>query len=139
MSLSADDLLGCAQERVQQVLTAEVTLRLVDATGVPVRHSAVEVQFTNHAFKFGCDAFGLRAYEKRYAALLNYATLPFYWAMYESRPGETAADRLAGMAAWCRERGVATKGHWPAGQCCRARLCWTGMASGRSRSESRAG
>ena len=43
--------------------------------------------------------------------LLNYATLPFYWWAYEPVAGKTAeADRRA-VAAWCREHGIATKGH----------------------------
>jgi GH35 family endo-1,4-beta-xylanase len=120
MNSSANDLLKSAEERIRQVRTAEITLCLMDGDGVPVQNAAVEVNLVNHAFKFGCNAFGLRsisdgdlqrAYEARFAALFNYGTLPYYWARYERRPGEIAADHLARMATWCQEHRVAAKGH----------------------------
>jgi GH35 family endo-1,4-beta-xylanase len=43
--------------------------------------------------------------------LLNYATLPFYWWSYESRRGEPEHERIEKIARWCREHGIATKGH----------------------------
>ncbi|MFN2232007.1 MAG: endo-1,4-beta-xylanase [Anaerolineae bacterium] len=50
-------------------------------------------------------------YERHFAALLNYATLPFYWGRYEPQRGVVGQERLRGMAEWCQEHHVATKGH----------------------------
>ena len=53
-----------------------------------------------------------REYAQRYATLLNYATLPFYWGYYEPQAGREAyRERLERMADWCRRSGIVTKGH----------------------------
>jgi endo-1,4-beta-xylanase len=52
-----------------------------------------------------------RSYRDRFEALLNYATLPFYWWDYEKEPGKTNEKRIRQIAAWCAERGIAVKGH----------------------------
>jgi endo-1,4-beta-xylanase len=73
-----------------------------------------------HEFKLGSNAFMLgriddaglqRAYEDRFAALLTFATLPFYWGGYEPRMNERPEDRLDAMAAWCAAKGIVAKGH----------------------------
>ena len=118
--MNEQEMLESAPERIRQSRTAEVALCLVDERGEPLPNLQVQVQLTNHEFKFGCNAFGLgtiddeelqRAYEERFAELLNYATLPFYWGGYEPEKGVTAEGRLHEMAAWCARHGVATKGH----------------------------
>lgn len=50
-------------------------------------------------------------YEQRFAALFNYATLPFYWGHYEPQRGAVGEERLRGMARWCEEHHIAAKGH----------------------------
>ena len=51
------------------------------------------------------DQLGLsglqRAYQERFADLLNYATLPFYWGSYEHEKGRPEALRLQRLARWC--------------------------------------
>jgi GH35 family endo-1,4-beta-xylanase len=78
------------------------------------------VEQTRHAFLFGCNAFPLlgwedpkqeAAYEQAFIGLFNYATLGFYWGSYEREPGHTSEARLRQQAAWCRDHGIATKGH----------------------------
>jgi GH35 family endo-1,4-beta-xylanase len=78
------------------------------------------VRLARHTFRFGCNGFGLRTikdrellrgYEEQFVALLNAATLPFYWGMYEPHPGETREEHLREMAQWCCGHGLATKGH----------------------------
>jgi len=118
--------------RIQRHRTAEVVLTVLDAAGRPAAHASVTVEMVRHRFLFGCNAFGLggdvfapdgfstedplnRLYAERYAALLNYATLPFYWGSYEARRGTTNEPRVRRMAEWCRDHGIATKGH---------PLCW---------------
>jgi GH35 family endo-1,4-beta-xylanase len=72
----------------------------------------------------GCNAYGLgqcadpaaeQAYRDRFSALLNYATLPFYWGRYEPLPGQTDQQHVLELAHWCQEQGIRTKGH---------PLCW---------------
>ena len=80
----------------------------------------VEVQQTRHAFLFGCNIFSWgrlpdekteRAYRQRFAELLNYATLPFYWWSYERRQGEPNHLHAEEVALWCQQQGILTKGH----------------------------
>ena len=55
---------------------------------------------------------GMRiATDKQFAALFNYATLPFYWPNYERRRGEPGHEGAEQVARWCREHHIATKGH----------------------------
>lgn len=111
-------------ERIAKYRTAEVTLTLTDAGGKPLAGKAVSVRMVRHRFLFGCNAFKVdasddskaqRDYRERFAGLLNFATLPFYWGRYEPRPGQTDAPRVQAMAQWCRDNGIRTKGH---------PLCW---------------
>jgi GH35 family endo-1,4-beta-xylanase len=51
------------------------------------------------------------AYRKRFAELLNYATLAFYWSGYERLQGKPAHGRTERIARWCKEHGILTKGH----------------------------
>jgi GH35 family endo-1,4-beta-xylanase len=68
----------------------------------------------------GCNAYALgscageaeeQAYRRQFAALLNYATLPFYLGSYEREQGKPDRQRLTEMAQWCRQNGITTKGH----------------------------
>ena len=110
--------------RIRKHRTAEVTLTLTDAAGKPLAGRAVAVRQVRHKFLFGCNAFRIdakdtsqlqRDYRTRYAELLNFATLPFYWGMYEPQRGRTAARHVGGIAEWCRKHDIHTKGH---------PLCW---------------
>ena len=73
-----------------------------------------------HKFLFGCNIFKLgrcrtsednAAYEKQFADLLNYATLPFYWWQYETQKGQPDDERTEEIVRWCNAHGVTTKGH----------------------------
>ncbi|HUV39711.1 MAG TPA: endo-1,4-beta-xylanase [Planctomycetota bacterium] len=114
------EILDGAEDRIREHRSAETELHLTDGAGKPLANVRLRVRLLRHAFKLGCNAYCLgaiddprreAAYEERFAALLNYATLPFYWASYEQRPGETRSARLATLADWCRDRGITTKGH----------------------------
>jgi GH35 family endo-1,4-beta-xylanase len=118
--VNTHEILGSAERRIRECRTAEAELRLRDETGRPLAGARVHVELVRHAFKFGANAFRLlaepdparqRGYEERYAALLNYATLPFYWGAYERAPEQTGEQRLGRMAAWCAQNGIAAKGH----------------------------
>jgi len=111
-------------ERITKHRTAEVRLTVMGPGGRPLANAPVVVRQVRHKFLFGCNAYMLtrcgkaeleRAYRRRFKALLNYATLPFYWGSYEREQGKPAAKRLRQMARWCAEVGIRTKGH---------PLCW---------------
>ena len=123
--MNPQELLSTAPDRIRAHRTAEADLRLVDASGAPLPNAQARVRLVRHEFKFGCNAFllgappnrgdvdpaRLAAYEARYSALLNYATLPFYWGGYERTPGVKDRDRLQSMADWCTDHHITTKGH----------------------------
>ncbi len=116
---AAQDPLAGAEARIDRFRKADVTIRVTDSRGNPLPGARVLVEQTNHAFLFGCNIFMLfnykdqqrETYGRQFAALLNYATLPFYWGGYEKKPGEKQREDRMRMARWCKEHGLATKGH----------------------------
>jgi endo-1,4-beta-xylanase len=111
--------LAGAAERIEQHRKGDFVLTLLDERGRPLPELPVEVELVRHDFLFGCNIFMWtdgqsefdRSYRDRFEALLNYATLPFYWWDYEKEPGKTNEKRIRQIAAWCAERGIAVKGH----------------------------
>ncbi len=108
------------EKRILQNRTGTVKVVVRDAAGKPVKGADVSVRQTGHAFLFGSNIFGLspsdtsetqRLYQERFKALLNFATLPFYWGSFEPQEGQKAYDRLGAMARWCRDNGLLPKGH----------------------------
>lgn len=109
-----------AGARIEQCRKGDVTLRIVDGSGKPMRGAKVEIVQTAHAFLFGCNLFCWKqpghpdleaAYRRRFAALFNYATLAFYWPTYEPRQGQPRHAEAEEVARWCRASGIAVKGH----------------------------
>lgn len=118
--MDTKDILGKAEERIQQHRTAAARLNFADAGGKPLAGAKGSIRLKNHEFKLGCNAFGLfaikdpglqKAYEGAFAGLLNYATLPFYWGGYEPEKDKTQEENRIRMAAWCADHGIAAKGH----------------------------
>jgi len=118
--MNRDEILKGAEARIQEHRTAEASLRFVDAAGEALAGVEAEVWLARHEFKLGANAFRIgaiedaalqRAYYERFAGLLNYATLPFYWGGYEPQQGATQEARLDVMAAWCRDNHITPKGH----------------------------
>jgi endo-1,4-beta-xylanase len=110
--------------RIQEHRTALATVIVVDADGRRLANRPVVIEQESHQFLFGCNAFRLNpadpspsqvAYQERFAALWNFATLPFYWGSYEPTRGEPREARLRAMSDWGRANGLLTKGH---------PLCW---------------
>ncbi len=108
------------QARIEKYRKGDLTVKVVDAAGKPVPNAQVQVTQTRHAFLFGCNFFNLnptdtspaqKAYEGEFAALFNYATLPFYWGAFENTQGKPDYARLQTMAQWCVAHGIAPKGH----------------------------
>ncbi len=112
-------LLASAPERIEKHRKADAEVRVVGADGRPVPGAEVRVEQTRHAFLFGANFFLWgrlpedleERYRARFAALLNYATLPFYWPRYEPERGRPDHAHTERVARWCRDHGIACKGH----------------------------
>jgi len=113
-------LLAGADERIERYRMGALVVRVVDRRGRPVEGASVRVEQTRHAFLFGSNIFRLDprdaspqqlTYQRRFAALFNYATLPFYWGAFERVEGRPDYARLEAMARWCAAHGIKTKGH----------------------------
>jgi endo-1,4-beta-xylanase len=109
----------------------DVTLTLWESDGTPLANQQVTVEQTNHEFLFGTAAFDLipltngeyiggekeRSEQRaeKITALFNAATLPFYWARFESQKGNPITEKVKNAARWCLDHNMVTKGH---------PLCW---------------
>jgi GH35 family endo-1,4-beta-xylanase len=116
----ADPLLASAPDRIRKHRAGTLEVTVVDADGKPVPDADVHVEQSRHEFLFGCNIFAFgrlgtdeqsELYQTRFAGLLNFATLPFYWAGYERRQGQPDHQRLEPVIEWCRAQGITTKGH----------------------------
>lgn len=120
-SESDADVLAEAEARIRQHRTAAATLKLVgpDGQALPAGRD-VKISQTRHKFLFGCNIFKLgrcrtpednTAYERQFAELLNFATLPFYWWNYERQKGKPQDERTEQIVRWCKAHDLTTKGH----------------------------
>ena len=110
--------------------TADATVTVIGPDG-PLARREVVVRQRAHAFRFGCTGFEqieLANHEldqpataraerlaENWLDLFNFATLPFYWARFETQRGHPDTERLLRAARWFTERGCQVKGH---------PLCW---------------
>lgn len=110
---------------------ANKTIRLVDASGNPVAEQAIAIRQTNHKFLFGCGIFDVIELANRtvpedrlvhleqklelFQSVFNFATLPFYWGIFEPERGKPRTKELQAAARWLKERHITVKGH---------PLCW---------------
>lgn len=117
---SEKEILDGADARIEKHRKADLSLVIKDASGSPVANAEIVVEQTRHAFLFGSNIFMLgrcasptdnAKYEQRFAALLNYATAPFYWWAYEKEQGKPDHGRTEEILTWCKAHGVAVKGH----------------------------
>ncbi len=110
-----------ADERIEKHRKGNAVLKLAGPDGRPLAGGVpVSIEQTRHKFLFGCNIFKLNrcatpqdsaAYAERFAALLNFATLPFYWWNYEREPGRPDDERTDEIVRWCKAHNVTTKGH----------------------------
>ncbi len=109
-----------AADRIEKHRKAEVIVTVTDAAGKPIPGAKIAVEQVRHAFLFGSNIFmwgrcadekAEVAYRQRFADLLNYATLGYYWASYEPAQGKPGHDHARQVGQWCQEHGIATKGH----------------------------
>jgi GH35 family endo-1,4-beta-xylanase len=119
--MSKDQILDGADARIEKHRKGNAKLKLLGPDGKPLNAGlTVNIQQTNHKFLFGSNIFRLHqcetpranaAYEKHFAELLNFATLPFYWARYEPERGKPNDDRTREIVKWCKVNNVTPKGH----------------------------
>jgi endo-1,4-beta-xylanase len=115
------DILDQADARIEKHRKGDAVLKLAGPDGKPLQNGlAIKIEQKRHQFLFGCNIFKLgrcstlednAAYEKHFAALLNFATLPFYWWNYERRQGQTDDERTDEIVRWCKAHNITTKGH----------------------------
>jgi GH35 family endo-1,4-beta-xylanase len=114
------EILDGIETRVARHRSTDAQLTFVNAEGKSLPGTRANIKLTRHAFKLGANAFGVETiqpkslqqeYKDRFAGLLNYATLPFYWGAYEPEAGKTGEERLGAMAEWCAKNNIAAKGH----------------------------
>lgn len=119
-SPSPDDLLAEARERIQKHRRGPGVVVVRDAAGKPVAGARVRVEQVRHEFLWGCNFFRFgriarleheQAYRQRFTDLLNFATLPFYWASYEPSLDQPGHERIEQMLDWALPRGLRCKGH----------------------------
>jgi endo-1,4-beta-xylanase len=118
--MKESELIRSAEERIARHRAADADLSFVTPDGAAIPGFKGRVKLVRHEFKLGANAFrvgniadgGLqRDYNDRFAALMNYATLPFYWGSYEREKDKPEAERLRAMAEWCAANGIIAKGH----------------------------
>ncbi len=116
-----EHILGQVDTRIEKYRMGRAALRLLGPNGKPLKSgSTVSIEQKRHKFLFGCNIFKLNkcrtaddnaAYAERFAALLNFATLPFYWWNYERRRGQPDDARTEEIVRWCKAHNITTKGH----------------------------
>jgi len=116
-----NEILDQAEARIEKYRKGNAVLKLAGPDGKPLQNGlALKIEQKRHKFLFGCNIFKLgrcrtpednTAYEKRFAALLNFATLPFYWWNYERRQGQPDDERTNQIVRWCKAENITTKGH----------------------------
>lgn len=110
------------QQRIQKLRMGRVRVEVRHRDGRPVAGIQVHLAQTKHEFLFGCNLFELQTdvgtisqaqqqYRDRFAALFNFATLPFYWGDFQGDREHPKYARLDAMARWCKEHGITAKGH----------------------------
>lgn len=116
-----NEILDQVDARIEKYRKGNATLKLAGPDGKPLRDGlTVKIEQKRHKFLFGCNIFKLdrcrtpednAAYEKHFAELLNFATLPFYWWNYERRQGQRDDEHIDEIVRWCKGHDVTTKGH----------------------------
>ena len=116
-----DQILDQVDDRIEKYRKGNAVLRFIGPKGKSLKNgSIVSIEQKRHKFLFGCNIFKLNrcrtpqdnsAYEKHFAALLNFATLPFYWWNYERQRGQPDDARTEEIVRWCKAQNITTKGH----------------------------
>lgn len=108
-----------AAERIEKHRKANLTIKVVDNQGNPIKDAEIRVEMQRHAFGFGTylenevmvaegtDADNLRAWTLK---LFNRCTSPVYWADWGWVNPEVR-QRYLGCAKWAQQHNLPTRGH----------------------------
>ncbi|MCS7187716.1 MAG: endo-1,4-beta-xylanase [Armatimonadetes bacterium] len=115
-----EQLLATAKERIEQLRKGDVSFVVKTTDGKPARNAQLALTQTRHAFLFGCNIFRWgripdpkreELYREKFAAIFNFATLPFYWSPYEWVRGKPNHEYIDKVLEWCQQQGITCKGH----------------------------
>jgi endo-1,4-beta-xylanase len=115
---------------IEQYRKGDAVIEVIDKSGNHVSNVLVEVHQQTHEFLFGCNLFVLGQlqtpelnirYEKAFANLFNFATIPFYWGDLEPQEGKPRFMEGSSyiwrrpppdqLLKWCKEHNITPKGH----------------------------
>ena len=114
--------LAGARERIAAHRMGDFDLRLLLPDGSPLKSGAnYQLEQTGHSFRFGGSlASDWQApkqdwyddFKAQFAKLFNYATIDFYWAVHEKKPGgwsynPDSREKLN----WAKSQGMTLRGH----------------------------
>jgi GH35 family endo-1,4-beta-xylanase len=114
------ELLAQAEAGIAKHRQGDGVILVRGSDGRAIPGATVKVEQLRHDFRFGCNCFGWgrnalpqheQDYRRRFADLLNFATLGFYWSSYERERGRPNYEYTDQVAAWCQEQQIACKGH----------------------------
>lgn len=115
-----NEILAQTAARIEQHRKGEGIISVRNSRGKAVPGATIKVEQLRHDFLFGSNFFmfdrcgnpGLeQEYRQCFEALLNYCTLPFYWASFEHQRGKPDYDYMDRVAAWTAEHTITCKGH----------------------------
>jgi len=117
-------------EGIEKNRKGNVSLRVVDGEGRPVRGVRVHAKLVNHAFLHGGNLYALdemesaeknAIYRKKFKEVFNAATLPIYWKDLEPEEGKLRFDKDSPVIyrrppvdrclEYCEENGIRPKAH----------------------------
>lgn len=117
---SDTEILSEAQSRIEKLRKGEGRIAVRSARGGGIPGVPITIEQLRHEFLFGCNLFQFEhcatpdqeeQYRSRFAALLNYCTLPFYWATYEPTRGNPDYATTDQALEWTRANQITAKGH----------------------------
>ena len=115
-----DEILARTAARIEQHRKGDGLITVRDAAGKAVPGARVKIEQLRHDFLFGSNFFMFdrypnamqeEPYRERFAALLNFATLGFYWPFYERERGKPIYDYTDKVVDWGRRHRIQCKGH----------------------------
>ena len=110
-----------AKENIENYRKTDYTIEINGIEKKDLKNIEIEVEQTSHDFLFGCILFDLvtpretpentEEFKRLYKNIFNFAVFPFYWAGYETKPGETKKRQIMEAVRWCHENDITAKGH----------------------------
>jgi len=114
------EALARAEESIEKNRKSDAVVKVVDKDRKGVAGAQVSVEMVRHEFLFGSNIFQFdrlvkdeenARYKELFKGLLNYATVGFYWRLYEPEKGKPMYDYTDKVVGWCQENGIRMKGH----------------------------